>query len=305
MRYDMPVRCNRIRGLLNSLVPFRTDTHQLRGRRDPSWTSAGEYGSLNLYQWGTLITYKSLTTPSKATLVNTDTQGFQYPWDGSGFFARGRHWIFYINWTTSCEGANQNCFYYASSINGANWTTTNLGLVTSETPSVVTNGTHVFYVRYDGTGSTLGKALMFRVGALNPNGTITWQPETTIKPATSGQEWTDQSIRISTTGQAFVAYTNVTTDGGQGFPWIIHSNGTNYSAAWIQNTQLRTVQDQWRFSIVQLPSGQMYVLYWPWSGTLRGRPYSNGAWGNAEVATPSGTQVLNNAFGFSTGNSTV
>jgi len=270
-----------------------------------SWTSAGEYGSLNLYQWGTLITYKSLTTPSKATLVNTDTQGFQYPWDGSGFFARGRHWIFYINWTTSCEGANQNCFYYASSINGANWTTTNLGLVTSETPSVVTNGTHVFYVRYDGTGSTLGKALMFRVGALNPNGTITWQPETTIKPATSGQEWTDQSIRISTTGQAFVAYTNVTTDGGQGFPWIIHSNGTNYSAAWIQNTQLRTVQDQWRFSIVQLPSGQMYVLYWPWSGTLRGRPYSNGAWGNAEVATPSGTQVLNNAFGFSTGNSTV
>src|SRR5260370_10714657 len=49
----------------------------------------------------------------------------------------------------------------------------------------------------------------------------------------------------------------------------------------------------------------MYALYWPWSGTLRGRLYSSGAWGNAEVATPSGTQVLNNAFGFSTGNSTV
>ena len=37
MRYDMPVRCNRIRGLLNSLVPFHTDTHQLRGRREPTY----------------------------------------------------------------------------------------------------------------------------------------------------------------------------------------------------------------------------------------------------------------------------
>jgi hypothetical protein len=262
------------------------------------------YGGLTPGNYGTLLSYKGFATQNKATLVNADTQPFGYPWDGSGFYAQGRHWLFYINYTSGCEGANQNCFYYASSLDTIHWTTNNLGLVTSETPSVVTNGTHVFYSRYDGTGGTIGKALKFRVGALNANGAITWRAETTIKPATSGQEWFGSSVRLSTTGQAFVAYANVTSDGGSGFPWIIHSNGSDYTT-WQQETLLRTVKDQWRFSLVPLPIGQMYALYWPWSGTLRGRLYSSGAWGNAEVATPSGTQVLNNAFGFSTGNSTV
>src|SRR5207302_5552837 len=101
-----------------------------------SWTdtpNAGVYGALNTGQWGTLITYKGFAAQNKATLVNADTQPWINPWDGNAFYANGRHWLFYLNWTTGCEGANQNCFYYASSIDGIHWAANNIGVVTSET----------------------------------------------------------------------------------------------------------------------------------------------------------------------------
>jgi hypothetical protein len=48
----------------------------------------------------------------------------------------------------------------------------------------------------------------------------------------------------------------------------------------------------------------MYILYWPYNGLLHGRLYSSGSWGTQENVD-SGSTVNQDAFGFSTGNSTV
>ena len=47
----------------------------------------------------------------------------------------------------------------------------------------------MFYVRRDGSYETHW-AMMFRVGTLDSNGTIAWEPETIVKAPTTGLEWT-------------------------------------------------------------------------------------------------------------------
>jgi hypothetical protein len=246
-------------------------------------------------------------TSSLVTQPSVTAQPLVYPWDGSGFYAQGRDWVFYIS-SGSCSGTTTNCLWYATSTNGANWTSNNIRVLSGTTPSVLTNGTHVFYVRYNGVDTTAGQAVMFRVGALHTDGTIAWQPETVVKPATSGVFWYSMSMSVSTTGQVFVAYENESAAYSTGFPFVIHSNGSNYSLPWQQNTLLMTgssANDDWRFSLVPLPSGQMYILYWPYWGPLHGRLWSSGSWGSEEIVTPSNTYVQQTAFGFGTGNSTV
>ncbi len=270
------------------------------------WTdtpNAGGYGAIGAGEWGTMITYRKFTSFVLVSTPNVRAQPFLYPWDGSGFYAQGRHWIFYINYG-NCSGTTANCLYYATSPNGVGWTSINVGVVTGSRPSLATNGTHVFYARYDGNSGNLGRALMFRVGALNADGTINWQAETVVKEATPGQEWYGLSTRISTTGQVFVAYRNVTSNGGGGFAWVIHSNGTDYST-WKQDTLLKNLTDGWRFSLARLSSGRMYILYWPDVGRLFGRLWSDGGWGPEEAVAPSGNAVRGNAFAFGTGNNTV
>lgn len=235
--------------------------------------------------------------------INVVTQSFSDPWNGQGFYAQGRDWVFFIYYGT-CSGTTTNCLYYATSTNGASWTIYNTGLVTGSTPSIVTNGTDVFYVRYNGLDTQSGKALMLGIGILHSDGTIAWQPEYTVKPATSGVYWYAQSMRVSTTGQIFVAYNRLTSAYGTGYPYVIHSNGIDYTT-WQQETQLINRNDDWRFSLVPLPNGQMYILYWPYWGGLNGRLWSNGSWSNQETITPSNTYVQQTAFGFSSGNSTV
>jgi len=235
--------------------------------------------------------------------MNVQAQSFSFPWNGQGFYAQGRDWLFFIYYGT-CSGTTTNCLYYATSTNGATWSIYNTGLVTGSMPSVVTNGTAVFYVRYDGTDGQSGKALKLGIGALHTDGTIAWQTEKTVKAATSGIFWYASSMRISTTGQIFVAYNRVTSAYGSGLPYVIHSNGLDYTT-WQQETLLINSNDDWRFSLVPLPNGQMYILYWPFWGGLNGRAWSSGAWGNQETVTPNNTYVQQTAFGFSTGNSTV
>ncbi len=270
------------------------------------------------YSWGPGNCCLSTSIPTTVTMTKPDVnsaaglvtnlndqyQSFGEPWNGQGFYAQGRDWVFFIYYG-SCSGTSTNCLYYATSTNGALWTVYNTGLVTGSYPSVVTNGTAVFYVRYNGVDTQSGQALMLGIGTLHTDGTIAWQSEKTIKPATSGFFWYSSSMRISTTGQVFVAYNKVPTNGhGTGLAYVIHSNGVDY-ATWQQETQLTTSSDDWRFSMVPLPNGQMYILYWPFWGGLNGELWSNGSWGNPEIVSSGGTTVQQSAFGFGVGNSTV
>jgi len=247
---------------------------------------------------------RTIGQPSLVTSPNVNIQPSGYPWDGNGFYAQGRSWVFYLNYG-SCGTYNiTNCLNYATSTNAISWSTYNIGVVTGATPSIVTNGTHVFYARYEGVDSESGEDIMFRVGALHNDGTIAWQPEVVARAGVSGAFFYSLSMRISTTGQAFIAYQNASSSWGAGYPFVIHSNGADYSA-WQQNTQLSASSDQWRFSLAALSNGQVYILYWPFWGMLRGRLWSSGTWSSEEIVTPSNTYVQNVAFSFSTGTSTV
>jgi len=246
----------------------------------------------------------SNSAPGLITNINDVYQSFSDPWNGQGFYAQGRDWVFYINYESCGTYGTTNCLKYATSTNGASWNIYNTGLVVPTTPSIVTNGTDVFYVRYNGVDTQSGKALMLGIGKLHPDGTIAWRPEYTVKPTTSGVYWYAESMRLSTTGQIFVAYNRLTSASGSGYPYVIHSNGVDYTT-WQRETQLNTGLDDYRFSLVPLPNGQMYILYWPYWGPLRGVLWSNGSWSSQETITPNNTYVQQTAFGFSTGNSTV
>jgi len=233
---------------------------------------------------------------------NLQSQPFTQPWDGNGFYAQGRHWVFYED-HVSCPVTSTRCLLYATSVDGVSWSLVTLGVVAGPTPSIVTNGTHVFYARYDGAGNVLGGAIKFRVGQLHTDGTISWQAETTVRQGVSGKEWWSLSMRVSSSGQAFVAYRNATSDGGNGIPFVIHSNGIDYST-WQQETVLRTASDDWRFSLTPLLKGGVYILYWPSVGALRGRLWSGGSWGAEETVTPGSTLARKNAFAFNTATNT-
>jgi hypothetical protein len=250
------------------------------------------------------VAARTIGQPSPAVSPNVDTQPFGYPWDGNGFYAQGRSWIFYLNWGDCGDYGATVCLNYATSTNSLAWSTYNLGIASASTPSAVTNGTHVFYARYEGEDSKSGEQIMFRVGALHPDGTIAWQPEVVARSGVSGVFFYSLSMRISSTGQAFIAYQSAGSSWGAGYPFVIRSNGADYST-WQQETQVSTSSDQWRFSLVSLSSGQMYILYWPFWGTLRGRLWTNGTWGAEERVTPGHTHVQNIAFSFSPEGSTV
>src|SRR5438034_2826700 len=104
--------------------------------------------------------------------------------------------------------------------------------------------------------------MMFREGTLDSNGTIAREPEPTVKAPSTGLEWSGMSMRLSTTGEVFIAYVSSCchADGAIGLPYVIHSDGINFSA-WEQDTPLRGVSDDWRFSLVALSAGQMSVLF--------------------------------------------
>jgi hypothetical protein len=249
------------------------------------------------------VSARTIGQPSLVTSPNLNTQPFGYPWDGNGFYAQGRSWIFYLNYASCGSYGATNCLNYATSANSLAWSTYSLDVVSGSTPSVVTNGTHVFYARYGGVDSESGKDVMFRVGALNANGTIAWQPETVARGGIPDTFYYSFSMRISSLGQAFIAYQNADSSWGAGYPFVISSNGTDYST-WQQNTQVSPRSDQWRFSLAPLPNGQMYLLYWPYWGMLRGRLWTSGTWSAEEIVTPPETYVQNIAFAFSTGSNT-
>jgi hypothetical protein len=239
-------------------------------------------------------------------------QPFAYRWAGDGFYAQNRHWVFYLN-NANCSGTTTNCLNYATSSDGASWTTHDIGVISGTTPSVVTNGTDVFYARYDGADSDPGRSIMFGVGRLHDDGTISWHSEVVAVHGSPGTFFCSLSVRLQiTTGGAFIAYQNANSSNGPGLPLVIHSDGQNYSV-WQQNTLLSDTNNYWHFSLVALPppchpcESFMYILYWFDNGGLRGRLWSTyptnppETWGSEEIVTPPKTDVRQTVFGFSAG----
>ena len=264
----------------------------------------------------------TVTSPSSLTLgqgaalgspvvVNStdDRSFFASSYLADSFNSKGRTWLFYLDTRSTCEHQT-GCLMYTSSTNGSRWAPATMipVHVTDYDFSVYTDGSNVYYVRYNETSfeTTCGRNLQFRVGALSTIGAITWQPEQTVATGASNRSYPDDEIVVDSNGQVWIGYmiANKTECGGTGTdrPQVIHSTGTNY-ASWTGNTTLCVSvchSDVWHIALTSLGNGQVYASYWLPNRDLHGRLYNNGWQAEEQISTTTTTSDTN-AWLFSSG----
>jgi len=237
-----------------------------------------------------------------------DRTFFESSYLAQSFSAKGLIWLFYEDSRFTCEGQT-GCLTYTSSTNGSRWApVTRVPVhITDSDFSVYTNGSSVFYARYNETSfeSSCGKRIEFGLGALNTSGSITWQSEQTVAVGASNRDYPNDEITVDSNGQVWIAYMidNHSVCGGNGTdrPQVIHSAGTNY-AVWTGNFTLSTAHsNNWHIALASLGNGEIYASYWLRNIDLHGRLYNGTSWGADEQISSTTTKNDVNAWLFNTG----
>ena len=252
-------------------------------------------------------------SPWPALVANPGTgeKEFKFAWERATFFAKGLYWAFWANDGT-CEGQSR-CLYYSTSLDGVTWSTpTNVGVhVNREDFSVTTDGTNVYYARYNETdyfASTCSHALLFRQGAIS-GGSINWQPENIALPANATTAFISPNLKLDSSGQAWIGYlysaTNTCGGNGTEQPRAIHSKGTNYGAWSSQTVLSNALNGNWVVDLTSLGNGAIYFTYWIASSSnsatdLHGRLY-NSTFSPDQAISSASDRLDNNAFVFSNG----
>jgi hypothetical protein len=232
---------------------------------------------------------------------------FESSYLASSFYAKGLIWFFYEDSRNICEHQS-GCLTYTTSVNGSKWApaTTIPVHITDSDFSVTTNGTSVFYVRYNETSfiSNCGRKLQFGLGNLSNSGTVSWQPEQTVAVGASNRVYVNDEIIVDSNGQVWIAYLidNHSACGGNSIDWpqVIHSVGTDYTM-WAGNFTLSTTHSSnWHIALVSLGNGQVYASYWLGKNDIHGRLYNNG-WQPDEQISSTTTKSDINAWLFNSG----
>src|SRR6267378_3195413 len=246
-----------------------------------------------------------------ATPVTVNSTGdqtfFESSYLASSFYARGLIWLFYEDSRNTCEH-QLGCLTYTTSTNGSRWAppTTVPVHITDNDFSVYSNGTSIFYARYNETSfiNNCGRRLQFGLGNLSSSGSIAWRPEQTVAVGASNRVYVNDEIIVDSNGQVWIAYMidNHGACGGNSTDWpqVIHSAGTNY-ASWTGNFTLSTAHSSnWHIALVSLGNGQVYASYWLGNTDVHGRLYNNG-WQADEQISSTTTKSDINAWLFSVG----
>jgi len=215
------------------------------------------------------LTYAfSLLPQTQATVSTVDTSptndAVRFSNQRKTFHANGRFWVFYSN------GLN---ITYKTSLNGESWTNAtvlNVPSVSGMFFNIWFNGTYMHYVYGDGDIS--GKALFYRRGTPNADGSITWSAD-------------EQTAVAASTGLTSYPYVSVDSDG---YPWLIYTqNGvaTNVSKSSTNNGTWVTASGfpyklytSWSYgSVIPLTSGKMLAV-WGKSGACYLRAWNGSAW---------------------------
>jgi len=254
------------------------------------------------------LTFGQLTSVagSSVTVNSTgDRTYFESSYLQTSFQAKGLIWLFYEDSRSTCEHLT-GCMFYTTSTNGTHWAPpTKVPVhITDSDFSVYSNGTSVFYVRYNETSydSNCGRNIQFGLGNLSTSGTIAWQPEHTVAVGAANRAYPDDVITVDSNGQVWIAYLidNKSSCGGSGTerPQIIHSAGTNYGS-WLGNTTLCVSACHslnWHIALVSIGTGQIYSLYWLTRYGVHGRLYNGTGWGTEEAISTDVTDVNNWLF---------
>jgi hypothetical protein len=217
--------------------------------------------------------------------------------------------MFFEDTSKTCEHQS-GCLLYTTSQTGSNWATPiNVNVhVTDSDFSVYTDGSNVYYARYNETvfESTCNRNIQFRIGSLvGSSGTVNWQPEQTALKGGSTFVYPNDEIIIDSTGQAWIAFLSDSHSdcGGNGtdLPQIIHSSGTNY-ASWTAPTTLSTAHsNNWHVALASLGAGQIYAAFWLANSDLHGKLYNGSTWGADEQISSTTTKNDVNAWLFNSG----
>ena len=230
----------------------------------------------------------SSSTMTPVTVATSgDRSWFESSYLSDSFYAQGLIWLFFEDSSKTCENVG-GCLLYTTSSTGSSWAPpTNLNVhVTDSDFSVYTDGTNVYYVRYDEVTfeSTCGKNIFFRTGTLvGSSGTVNWQAEQIALKGLSTNTYPNDEIIVDSTGQAWIAFLSDSHSacGGNGtdLPQIIHSAGTNYGS-WTTTplTLSNAHSNNWHIALVSLGGGEIYASYWLRGSDLHGRLYNGTSW---------------------------
>jgi len=250
-------------------------------------------------------------TPVTVT-TSGDRTWFESSYLASSFYAQGLIWLFFEDSSKTCENLS-GCLLYTTSSTGSTWATpTNLAVhVTDSDFSVFTDGTNVYYARYDEFTyeSNCGKNIQFRTGSLvGSSGTISWQAEQTALKGASSTSYPDDEITVDSNGQVWIAFMSASLGGcggnGNDLPQIIHSSGTNYGS-WSSPFTLCVLSgstcaggsSNWHLALASLGSGQIYAAYWLSKYGPHGRLYNGTSWGpDEQISSATSTDVNNWLF---------
>ena len=253
----------------------------------------------------------STMTPVTVT-TSGDRTWFESSYLASSFYAQGLIWLFFEDSSKTCENLS-GCLLYTTSSTGSTWATpTNLAVhVTDSDFSVFTDGTNVYYARYDEFTyeSNCGKNIQFRTGSLvGSSGTISWQAEQTALKGASSTSYPDDEITVDSNGQVWIAFMSASLGGcggnGNDLPQIIHSSGTNYGS-WSSPFTLCVLSgstcaggsSNWHLALASLGSGQIYAAYWLSKYGPHGRLYNGTSWGpDEQISSATSTDVNNWLF---------
>src|SRR3989442_962997 len=238
----------------------------------PDFTISANPNSLTLGQ-----TSSATITPVTVTTSGSRTW-FESSYLADSFAAQGLIWMFFEDTSKTCEHQS-GCLLYTTSSTGSSWATPiNVNVhVTDSDFSVYTDGTNVYYARYNETvfQATCGRNVQFRTGSLvGTSATVNWQPEQTALKAGSAFTYENEEIIVDSNGQAWIALLSNSRGacGGDGMelPQVIHSSGTNY-ASWTAPTTLSAAHsNNWHVALASLGAGQIYAAYWLVNSCLQG-----------------------------------
>src|SRR3989449_353756 len=175
----------------------------------------------------------AVTNSSHVAAHTGDHFVYESSYQNPGFYAQGRYWIFYEDSSANCEGQG-GCFYFTSSTDGVNWAVpSNIGKnVTDSDWSIVSDGIHAFYARYNESSfdTDCNRALLYGTGSLGTGGTIAWQQEQVVRSPSPTATFPNEVISIDSNGQIWIGYQedDQKACGGSGIetPHIIHANNT-------------------------------------------------------------------------------
>lgn len=208
-------------------------------------------------------------------LVSTESNwsGSRLPWQKNSFYAQGRYWVFYGNYSNMR-------IYYKTSTDGNNWGSekrvADFPLYDADW-TIYFDGTYVHYTRNLAMKPTSHSGLAYRRGEPQLDGTISWSSEEQIIFDTT-HEYGDMSLIVDSNGYPWISYGYKNM-----IPQVIKSSkndGTWVMADGFPHNFPQFDSIATLVILAPLADGEVYALFYPWTtiAKFRGQYWNGSVW---------------------------